>query len=131
VAKPYSALSQPVTLFLAKPRQILIGGKWVDAVSGKTFPVVDPATGAEIARVAEGDKAAIDLAVKAARKAFESGPWAEMSPSKRGRLMHRIGDLILENVDELATLESLDNGKPYAVAKAADVPLSADMFHYM
>jgi phenylacetaldehyde dehydrogenase len=131
VAQQAPALSPPVSSFLSKPRKMLIGGQWVEAASGKTFPVTDPATGAEIGRVAEGDKADIDRAVKAARAAFESGPWPAMSPSRRGRLLHHIGDLILENVEELATLESLDNGKPLVVAKAADVPLAADMFHYM
>jgi phenylacetaldehyde dehydrogenase len=67
----------------------------------------------------------------AARKAFDDGPWARMSPSARGKIIWKIGDLILENLDELAQLESLDNGKPYTVARAADVPLAADLFHYM
>ena len=131
VVQPSVHLDPQVAAFLGKPRQLLIGGRWVPAESGKTFPVIDPATGQEIGRVAEGDKADIDKAVKAARKAFESGPWAEMTPSARGRLLHRIGDAILDNLDELATLESLDNGKPVTVARAADVPLAADMFHYM
>src|SRR5262245_17045621 len=73
----------------------------------------------------------IDRAVKAARRAFESGPWARLSPSERGRLVWKLGDLILEHLEELAELESLDNGKPITVARAADVPLAADLFHYM
>ena len=117
--------------WLSKPRNLLIDGKWVPAQSGKTFPVNDPATGSVIAHVAEGDKADVDLAVKAARRAFESGPWATMTPSMRGRIIHKVGDLILEHADELAAIESLDNGKPKLVAKAADVTLAADMFHYM
>jgi phenylacetaldehyde dehydrogenase len=117
--------------WLSNERHLLIDGKWVPAQSGKTFEVTDPATGEVVARVAEGDKADVDLAVKAARRAFESGPWARMTPSARGRLLHKIGDLILEHADELAALEAIDNGKPKAVAKAADVTLSADMFHYM
>jgi phenylacetaldehyde dehydrogenase len=116
--------------WLAKPRPMLIDGKWVMAKSGKTFEVHDPATEARLATVAEGDAADVDAAVKAARRALE-GPWGKMSPSARGRIIHKIGDLILENLDELAQLESLDNGKPFAVARVADVPLSADMFHYM
>ncbi len=124
-------LSKPVGRFIGERKSMLIDGKWVPAESGKTLPVYNPATGEEICQVAEGDKADIDKAVKAARKAFESGPWPDMSPSKRGRLMHRIGDLILEHLDELAELEALDNGKPISVARAADVPLSADIFHYM
>ncbi|MFC3691578.1 aldehyde dehydrogenase family protein [Chenggangzhangella methanolivorans] len=120
-----------IEAWLAQPRPLLIDGKWVPALSGKTFPVFDPATGEKIADVAEGDAADIDLAVKAARRAFESGPWARMTPSERGRIIHKLGDLVLEHADELATLEALDNGKPKHVARAADVTLSADMFHYM
>jgi phenylacetaldehyde dehydrogenase len=117
--------------WLAAPRPMLINGKWVQARSGKVFEVQDPATEMRLATVAEGDAADIDDAVRAARNALEQGPWGRMSPSARGRLIHRIGDLILENLDELAQLESLDNGKPFSVARVADVPLSADMFHYM
>jgi phenylacetaldehyde dehydrogenase len=117
--------------WLAVPRPMLIDGKWVQAKSGKVFDVNDPATEQRIARVAEGDAADIDAAVKAARHALEQGPWSRMSPSARGRIVHRIGDLILEHLDELAQLESLDNGKPFSVARVADVPLAADMFHYM
>ncbi|HEX4270898.1 MAG TPA: aldehyde dehydrogenase family protein [Rhizomicrobium sp.] len=116
--------------WLGKPRPMLIDGKWVQAKSGKTFDVFDPATETKIASVAEGDAADIDAAVKAARRAFE-GPWSRMSPSARGRIIHKIGDLILEHLDELAQLESIDNGKPFSVARVADVPLAADMFHYM
>ena len=123
--------SNPVTQFLSSPKKLLIGGKWVPAESGKTFEVTDPATGKVIARVAEGDKADIDAAVKAARRAFESGPWATMSPSQRGKLIWRVGDLISKYADELAELESLDNGKPVGIARAADVPLAADIFQYM
>jgi len=117
--------------WLAVPRPMLINGKWVQARSGKVFEVQDPATEMHLATVAEGDAADIDDAVRAARNALENGPWSRMSPSARGRLVHRIGDLILEHLDELAQLESLDNGKPFSVARVADVPLSADMFHYM
>ena len=123
--------STPVSQFLAAPKKMLINGKWVGAASGKTFEVTNPATGNVIAHVAEGDKADIDAAVQAARRAFESGPWATMTPSDRGKIIWRIGDLISKYADELAELESLDNGKPMAVAKAADVPLAADIFQYM
>ncbi len=91
----------------------------------------NPATGEVLANVAEGDSEDIDRAVKTARAAFETGPWATMKPSDRGTIIHRIGDLILEHGDELAALETLDNGKPFAIARAADVPLAADLFHYM
>src|SRR5437899_10683507 len=86
---------------------LLIGGKWLDSVSGKTFPTVNPATGETICQVAEGDKADVDLAVKAARKAFELGPWSKMSGAERGRLMNKLADLIEQNTQELAALESL------------------------
>src|SRR6266446_8682425 len=92
---------------------LLIGGKWLDSVSGKTFPTMNPATGEVICQVAEGDKADVDLAVKAARKAFEDGPWAKMHASERGRLLNKLADLIEQNQEELAALESLDNGKTY------------------
>ena len=124
-------LDKRVTSFVKERRKLLIDGQWVDAASGKTFPVENPATGEVIAQAAEGDKKDIDRAVKAARRAFESGPWPRLSPSERGRLVWKLGDLILENLEELAELESLDNGKPITVARAADVPLAADLFHYM
>ena len=122
---------RPVENFIGTPRKMLINGEWVAAQSGKTFDVFNPATGDVLARVAEGDKADIDRAVKAARAAFESGPWHTMTASMRGRLMWKLADLIDAHTDELAQLESLDNGKPFAVAKAADVPLAAELFRYM
>src|SRR6478672_9246703 len=124
-------LDRRVKSFVKERRKLLIDGKWVDAASGKTFPVENPATGEVIADAAEGDKKDVDRAVKAARRAFESGAWPRLSPSDRGRLVWKLGDLILENLEELAELESLDNGKPITVARAADVPLAADLFHYM
>lgn len=125
------ALAKPVRSFIGGSKKILIDGEWVPAASGKTFPVTDPATGEIIAHVTEGDKEDVNRAVKAARRAFESGPWPAMTPSERSKLIWRIGDLILEHLDELAQIESLDNGKPVAVARVADVPLAADIFHYM
>lgn len=126
-----SPLSSSVAQFLAPPRKLLINGKWVPAVSGKTFEDKNPATGATIARVAEGEAADIDAAVRAARRAFESGPWPALTPSERGKLIWRIGDLISRHTAELAELEAIDNGKPKGVAEIADVPLSADIFQYM
>ena len=104
-----------VASFLEKPRKMLINGHWVDAVSGKTFPSYDPSTGEVLATVAEGDRADIDLAVKAARKAFDAGPWRKMSPSERGRLIWKLADLIESHLEEFAYLESLDNGKPLTI----------------
>jgi len=119
-----------VSEFIAKPRKMLIGGKWVDAVSGKTFETYNPATGEVLARVAEGDKADIDLAVKAARKAFESGTWPNMTPSGRGRLLWKLADLVDEHHEELAELETLDNGKPVFFSRIVDVPTVSDAFRY-
>jgi phenylacetaldehyde dehydrogenase len=116
--------------FIGAPRKLFINGQWTNAASGRTFETPNPATGETLARIAEGDAEDIDRAVRAARAAFD-GPWSRMTPSERGRIIWRIGDLILEHVDELAQLESLDNGKPFAVAQVADVPLAADLFHYM
>jgi phenylacetaldehyde dehydrogenase len=117
--------------FVATPRQLFIDGQWTDAASGQTFDTPNPATGETLASVAEGDAEDINRAVRAARRAFDDGPWSRMTTSDRGRLIWKIGDLILEHADELAQLESLDNGKPVGVARAADVPLAADLFHYM
>ncbi|HUG90999.1 MAG TPA: aldehyde dehydrogenase family protein [Planctomycetaceae bacterium] len=110
--------------------KMLIGGKWCDAASGKTFPTINPATEEKIADVAEGDAADIDRAAKAARKAFESGPWPKMDARDRGRLLNRLADLVEQNVEELAALETLDNGKPIRDSKAADLPLVIDCFRY-
>jgi phenylacetaldehyde dehydrogenase len=124
-------VERSVEEFTATPRQLFINGQWTAAASGKTFETPNPATGDALASIAEGDAEDIDRAVRAARKAFDDGPWGRMTPSERGRIIWRIGDLILEHGDELAQLESLDNGKPYAIARAADIPLAADLFHYM
>jgi phenylacetaldehyde dehydrogenase len=117
--------------FTATPRKLFIDGEWAEAASGKTFDTPNPATGEILARVAEGDAEDINRAVRAARRAFEEGPWSRLTASDRGRIIWKIGDLILDHAEELAQLESLDNGKPVAVALAADVPLAADLFHYM
>ena len=110
--------------------QCFIGGQWVPAVSGKTLETINPATEEVIAQVAEGDAADVDLAVKAARKAFQSGPWAKMDARDRGRLMYKLADLIEEDIDELALLETLDNGKPIRESKYGDVPLTIDCLRY-
>jgi aldehyde dehydrogenase (NAD+) len=109
---------------------LLIDGQWVEAASGKRFPTFNPATGELIAEVAEADRADVDRAVVAARRAFESGPWSKMSAAERGRLLYRLADLVEENLDELAALETLDNGKPIRDSKAADLPLSIACYRY-
>lgn len=113
-----------------KDQPLFIGGKWLDSVSGKTFPTINPATGEVICQVAEGDKADVDLAVQAARRAFEEGPWPKMDASERGRLLHKLADLIEKNLEELAALESLDNGKPLRDALTADLPLTIKCYRY-
>lgn len=118
--------------FLAQPRKLLIDGKWLPAQSGKTFVTLDPATGEPLARVCEGDAADIDAAVAAARAAMAPGSaWTRMVPAERERLLHRIADLIDQHVDELAQLESLDNGKSLKVARLGDIPGVAACFRYM
>jgi phenylacetaldehyde dehydrogenase len=117
--------------FIEKPRKMLINGKWVNAIFGKTFPTYNPSTGEVLAHVAEGDSKDIDEAVKAARKAFDNGPWRRLSASERGRLIWKLADLLESHTEEFAYLESLDNGKPLTIARAADVPLAVDLFRYM
>ncbi len=112
------------------PTQILIGDQWRDSVSGKTFQTIDPSTEEVITEVAEGDAADVDLAVEAARNAFESPAWSRMNARQRGSIMMRWADLIEENLEELAALESLDNGKPIRDARAADIPLAIDCLRY-
>jgi phenylacetaldehyde dehydrogenase len=118
---------------VGKTGKLLIDGDWVEAASGRTFETFDPATEASLGSVAHGEAEDIDRAVRAARRCFDDqhSDWRRMTPSERGKVIHRIGDLILEHADELAMLETLDNGKPLAIAKAADVTLAADLFHYM
>ena len=129
--KSTDTLDKRVHDFIGTRRQLFIDGQLVDAKSGKTFETLNPATGEVLATVAEGDAADVDLAVRAARRAFEDGPWSRMTPSERGQIIWRIGDLISEHLEEFAELETLDNGKPLAVARAADVPLTAELFRYM
>ncbi|HLX58042.1 MAG TPA: aldehyde dehydrogenase family protein [Ktedonobacteraceae bacterium] len=113
-----------------QPIKMLIGGQWVESASGKTFDTINPSTGSVLAKVAEGDSEDINRAVAAARKAFESGPWPKLTPSQRGRLLWKLADLIEQHAEELAQLETLDNGKPIRYSRGGDVPLTADHFRY-
>ena len=113
-----------------KPGKLFIDGKWVDSVSGKTFDTLNPATEEVITSIAEGDSADIDLAVTVARKAFEDGPWGKTDARERGRILLRVMDLIEKNKDELALLETLDNGKPISETTNADLPLVIDCLLY-
>jgi phenylacetaldehyde dehydrogenase len=110
---------------------MLINNQWVESVSGKTFPVYNPATGEEMAQVAQGEARDVELAVKAARHAFDKGPWRKMTAAHRAKLIWKLADLLEANLEEFALLESLDNGKPLTVARAADVPLAVELFRYM
>ena len=113
-----------------KPGKLFINGRWVDSVSGKTFDTLNPATEKVITSVAEGDSADIDLAVAAAREAFENGPWKKTDARDRGRILLKIAGLIERNKDELALLDTLDNGKPINETTKADIPLVIDCFLY-
>ena len=117
--------------FLAKPRRMLIGGEWVDALAGQTLPVVDPADGETFCRVPAGEAADIDRAVQAASRAFESGDWPKMRPVDRERLLLKLADLLEANAQEFAELEAIDNGKPVTMARYVDVGLSVDFIRYM
>ena len=110
--------------------KLLINNRWVSSESGKTFATINPSTGEEICQVAEADAADVDKAVAAARAAFDQGPWKKMRASERGRMLHRLADLIEQNADELARLETLDNGKPLSIAKAVDVTKTIACYRY-
>jgi phenylacetaldehyde dehydrogenase len=128
---PQPAPSSSVRAFIGKKPHLLINGEWVEARSGKTLAVFDPATGREIGSVAEAGLEDVDRAVAAARAAFESGPWPEMLPVAREALLWKLADLIEQHAAELAELESLDNGKTRFMASIIDVPGARDYFRYM
>jgi aldehyde dehydrogenase (NAD+) len=112
--------------------KLLIGGEWRDAIGGKTFATVNPATAETLTTVAEASPADVDAAVQAARKTFDdaSGPWRKMSASERGRVLWKIAELVEQHIDELAELETLDNGKPIFESRYVDMPMVADVFRY-
>jgi aldehyde dehydrogenase (NAD+) len=126
-----STVSIPTETKVALPQlKLLINNRWVASESGRTFATIDPSTGEEICQVAEADAADVEKAVRAARAAFEHGPWRKMRASERGRLLHRLADLIESNAEQLARLESLDNGKPVSVARAVDVVKTVACYRY-
>jgi len=117
--------------FLAQSRRrLLIDNQWVDAASGGTFDTVNPATGAVLASIAAGEAADVDRAVAAARAAFEAAAWRDMIPAQRARLLWKMADLIEQNIDELAELETLDQGKPVWVGRYAEIPGAVEQFRY-
>jgi len=124
------SIDSNVSSFVGRKQKLLINGKWVEAASGKTFASYNPATGSVLANVAEGDREDIDRAVKAARAAFETGPWSRTSPAVRGKLIWKLADLIEKHLEEFAQLESLDNGKPLSIARVADLPLTIEHMRY-
>jgi len=124
-------LDRKTSDFISQSHRMLVDGKFVQAASGKTLPVYNPATGEVMAHVPEAEAEDVDRAVKSARRAFDEGPWSKMSPSQRGRLLLKLADLMEEHLEEFAEIESMDNGKPLAVARVADVPLAIDLFRYM
>src|SRR3954452_4333926 len=117
------ALSDATRAWLegSSPHELLIGGERAAAANGRTFETLDPATGKPIATVAWGGAEDVDRAVKAARAAFDGGKWVNLAPGKRTAIMLELADLVAENADQLAELESLDNGKPVTLAKIVDV----------
>ncbi len=122
-----ASVKSPVSV---RPGKLLIDNRFVDAVSGKTFETINPATEEVLTVVAEGDKADVDKAVSAARRAFQEGEWPAMRARDRGRFLYKVAELIDAHRDELAVLESLDNGKPIAETSAVDVPQAAEVFAY-
>src|SRR2546427_4492689 len=113
-----------------KPFRLFIDGKWEAAVSRRTIPVLNPATGEQLTTVPDAGPEDVDHAVKAARRAFEKGFWRKMNVSQRERIIWRIGELIEKNKEELGLLESLNNGKTYLEALRGDIPPTADIFYY-
>ncbi len=120
-----------MTAFETEPGRLFIGGQWREAADGARTEVVDPSRGRVVTTVAEAGPADVDAAVRAAREAFDSGHWSALSGRERGRILHRVAELIRENADELAELESLDVGKPITLCHAVDVTNAAnDYEHY-
>src|SRR3989442_12403900 len=110
--------------------QLFIGGAWRPSVSGETYQTINPATEEPSATVARGDERDIDLAVAAARKAFDGGPWPRMTAAERGRIVWKLGDLIMQNLDEMARLESLNTGKTLFDSGKGEIPFAAEVFRY-
>ena len=122
--------SQRAAAFLGRDHRLLIGGAWLAASTTETIAVFDPATGEQIAQVASGGTVDVDRAVAAARDAFARGPWRNTSGAERARLMWRLAELLLENAEELAELETFDNGKPMHDTRAVDLPVASELLRY-
>jgi len=127
--QPGVELSPKVQEFLRAPRKLLINGEWVNAASGRLFETFNPATGSVLARVAEADAEDVDRSVAAATRAL-TGPWASLTSADRAKLLWHFADLIEKPADELATLEALNNGQSFAVARHGFIPFAVDTFRY-
>src|SRR5437879_7644847 len=110
--------------------QLFIAGSWRPPRSGATYATINPATEEPSAQVGRGDERDVDLAVSAARKAFDSGPWPRLSAAERGRIVWKLGDLIMQNLDEMARLESLNTGKTLFDSGTVEIPFAAEVFRY-
>jgi len=110
--------------------QVFIGGQWRPPSSGQTYATINPATEEESARVARGDERDIDLAVQAARRAFDQGPWPKMAAAERARVLWKLADLITANLDEMARLESINTGKTLFDSGKVELPFAAEVFRY-
>ncbi len=131
VSAPPDSLSDAARRFLEGPKSLLIGGDWTPAADGRTFETLDPATGEAIAMIAHAGAQDVDAAVRAARGAFEEGSaWRKLTAAARGQLLNRLADLVEQNAQELAELESLDNGKPVTYARQIDIGLTTSHFRY-
>ena len=130
ITAPKPAQAGTVKFLKSKAKAHLINNKWVKANSGEAIDSLDPATGDVLATIASGDKADIDAAVSAARTALTDPTWADMTPSDRGKLLWKMAELIEANIDELAELETLDQGKPLYVGRWAEIPGAAEQFRY-
>ncbi|WP_085522411.1 aldehyde dehydrogenase family protein [Tuberibacillus sp. Marseille-P3662] len=123
-------INERLEKFLVGTKKLYINGQWVESATGKSFDTLNPATGEVLATVSEAGEEDVDRAVKAARKAFDDGPWSKMSAASRSRLIYKLADLMEKHQEELAQLDTLDNGKPISETSAADVPLAIEHFRY-
>ena len=132
VSIKHPAPSQSATLAFLKDntKRHLINNEWVNSENSEPIPTLDPATGETLAFIQSGTKTDVDAAVRAARTAFKSGEWANMTPAARGKLLWKLAELMEANIDELAELETLDQGKPLYVGRWAEIPGAAEQFRY-
>jgi aldehyde dehydrogenase (NAD+) len=125
-----ATVASPIQPAVSSPTKLLIDHQWLPSESGKTFATINPATGEELARIAEADVTDVNRAVKSARLAFEKGPWRRTSATERGRLLNKLADLLEKHSEELSMLESLDNGMPLSIARGVALPLTIAHFRY-